>query len=79
MRLSVPLYVHFFYHNEKILRQSFWENQQPNFILTFSKNRAVYDLILKNMIWVIQSTDDKKVRRMRVARWLNKATATYSE
>jgi hypothetical protein len=41
----------------------------------FSRNRAVYEITWKNMLRTRQATDDR-VRRMRIACWITKATYT---
>jgi hypothetical protein len=44
--------------------------------ITFHENRAVYEIMWKNMV-ERQASDDNITRRMRFACWINKATDTH--
>jgi len=57
------------------------ENQNTHFVFSnyfFSENRAVYEVMWKNMATVGQATDDNIVWRMRIAYSITKATNTHS-
>ena len=43
------------------------------------KNRTIDEIMWKKYGKAGQATDDNKVRRMRLAFWITKATDTYSE
>jgi len=43
------------------------------------ENRAVYEIMWKKCCTVGQATDDNKIRRMRFACWIPKATNAHSE
>jgi hypothetical protein len=46
----------------------------------FSENRAVYEIMWKNMVEPAgQATDDNIIRHMRFACWVTKATKTHTE
>jgi hypothetical protein len=44
--------------------------------ITFFRNRAVYEIMLKKYGTARQATDDSIIRRMRFACWITKATDT---
>jgi hypothetical protein len=44
-----------------------------------SENRAVHEIMLKNMVKAGQAKDDNIIRRMRITWWIPKATDTHSE
>jgi len=44
-----------------------------------SENRAVYEIVWKNMVEPDGTTDDILIRRMLFGCWITKATNTYSE
>jgi hypothetical protein len=44
-----------------------------------SANRAVYEIMWKNVRRAEQATDDNIARRMRFACWITKTTDTHSE
>jgi hypothetical protein len=43
------------------------------------ENRAVYEIMWRNVVESRQATDDRIIRRMRLACWVTKATNTYSQ
>ena len=58
------------------------ESQNTNFVFNkflYLKNRAVYEIMWKNVVRVRQATDDNKIRRMRIACWITKVTDKHSE
>jgi hypothetical protein len=64
--------------SEKVCR----ENQNTNFVFKnyfFLKNRTFYEIIWGKYGTDSQITDNNILRRMRVARWLTKATDTHFE
>ena len=54
------------------------ENQNTHFVFSnfFSENRAVYEIMWKNMV---EPDRPQIIWRMRFAYWINKATNTHSE
>jgi hypothetical protein len=48
-------------------------------ITLFSKNRAIYEVMRKNIVQQGQATDDNTIWHMRIACWIPKATNTHSE
>jgi hypothetical protein len=58
------------------------ECQNTNFVFNkflYLKNRAVYEIMWKNVVRVRQTTDDNIIQRMRFACWITKVTDTHSE
>jgi hypothetical protein len=53
-------------------------NLVEKIITHFMLNRAVYEIMYENGT-TRQPTDDNKIRRMRFACWITKATNTHSE
>ena len=45
----------------------------------FSENRAVYEIMWKNMVRVGQATDGNIILRMRKVCWIIRATEVHSE
>jgi hypothetical protein len=65
--------------NEKCLRKSCSGNQNTQFVFSsfFAENRAVYEIMWKNM--VERGRPQMAIWRMRIALWIPKATNTHSE
>ena len=58
-----------YYCNEKCFRQSCRENKRIHFIISFFKqNRAVYEVMWKNIVQLV--TSQMTIWRMRTARWI---------
>ena len=57
------------------------ENQNTHFYVQsfFSENRAVYEIMWRNMVETDRATDVSIIRRMRFACWITKAADTHSE
>jgi hypothetical protein len=45
----------------------------------FPYNRALYEVMWKNMLRERQATDDSIIRRMRFACWMTKAADTHTQ
>ena len=56
------------------------ENQNTHFTFNkfFSENRTVCEIMWKNCGRVGQTTDDNKIRHMRIACWITKAAHTQT-
>jgi len=62
-----------------IFQTKFIEKIKTHFVLNlFFQNRAVYEIMWKNMLRVGQATDDSIILRMRFACWMSKATDTQT-
>jgi hypothetical protein len=57
------------------------ENQNTHFMFNnfFSENPVVYEIMWKENGRARQATDENIIRRMRIARWITKATHIHSE
>ena len=47
-------------------------------VIFFFGNRAVYEIMWRNMVRAKGATDGNKIRRMRFACWINKVTHTHT-
>ena len=68
--------------NEKCLRQIRTENQKAHFVfgnISFPENRAVYEIMWKNIAERNRATDGNITRRMRIACRITKTTNTHPE
>jgi hypothetical protein len=45
---------------------------------TFSENRAVYEIMWKNIVRLEGATNDKTIRCVRIKCWISKATRTHA-
>jgi hypothetical protein len=65
--------------NEKCFRHKLQRKRKHTFYVQqlFSENRAVYEIMWKNMVQ--PDTPQKIIRRMRFVCWIIKATDTHSE
>jgi hypothetical protein len=84
--LHTPTYVHFclylakFFSIRNVSDKSYRQNQNTFCVLCFLiENRAVYEIMWKNIVQSVQVVDESIIRRMHIAYWIPKATNTHSE
>ena len=81
MKTRVHLYPAEFFLEWEMFQTKVEEKIRRHFMLdnVSSENRAIFEPVWQKYGTAGQATDDITIRRMRLARWMTKATDTHSE